>query len=229
MKKVKFGQNFFTNNGLAKSIADLINIPAKSQLVEIGCGNGIFTNLLCKKYSLLVYEIDKSLQLENSNVSVIYKDFLKAETNKHTYYWSNLPFYICTKILLKILTNKSFLKGYFIVPDYFVTRIKNDTYLKFLFTFTFKTKVLMKIARSNYRPIPMIKSTFLIKVESRGLSVSSKFIYYCRKIYSSNKTLKNNFKNSRKEILPVYFYNKKSNNLSPHECYCLIKYFEYTS
>lgn len=118
--KKKFGQNFLKDENILKKIIDVSDIKENSLIIEIGAGAGALTKELVKKGTVLSYEIDKDLQLEletkfkDQNITFIFDDFLKRELKddlkdyKYDYLYviANLPYYITTPIINKIIEEK---------------------------------------------------------------------------------------------------------------------------
>ena len=116
------GQNFLIDGNITKRIAEIADLDNSSGVLEIGPGFGTLTQALCKKANKVVaIEVDKSLTevhkgiLNYSNLKIIYEDFLKLDVNKlideefkglDVKIVANLPFYITTPIIMKILEEK---------------------------------------------------------------------------------------------------------------------------
>ena len=120
--KKKFGQNFIIDVNVINSIVDKSEIDKETLVIEIGPGAGSLTyGLATKAKNVLCYEIDTTLKdilnsnlSDFSNVDVIYEDFLKVDVNNELkkYYYNklyvvaNLPYYITTPIILKLIEDK---------------------------------------------------------------------------------------------------------------------------
>lgn len=125
--KKSFGQNFLINRNIPMSIAEESysyhaskNYSEESSVIEIGPGIGCLTNELCLCYDRVVaVEIDKTLIPileetvgEHKNLTVVNEDFLKLELNSFikehfssstVSVCANLPYYITTPIIMKLL------------------------------------------------------------------------------------------------------------------------------
>lgn len=116
----EFGQNFLTNPMIVGDIADNCTDSADESILEIGPGIGTLTRELCARYKqVLALEIDRGLIPalsytldEFKNVTVVNEDVMKADldTLLAPYFESgsvsvcaNLPYYITTPILMKLL------------------------------------------------------------------------------------------------------------------------------
>ncbi|MEG0994351.1 MAG: 16S rRNA (adenine(1518)-N(6)/adenine(1519)-N(6))-dimethyltransferase RsmA [Bacilli bacterium] len=117
--KKRYGQNFLTDNNIVEKIVEISNITSNSLVIEIGPGAGIMTKEIAKSAKqVLAYEIDKDLEeildkelLSFNNIDIIYDDFLKrdikADLKKYKYdklfIIANLPYYITTPIIMKLI------------------------------------------------------------------------------------------------------------------------------
>lgn len=116
----EFGQNFLTNHMVVEDIADNCCDNAHSTILEIGPGIGSLTRELAERYeNVVALEIDKGLIPvlkytlgEYRNVTVINEDVMKADLDAilAPYFekgpvsvCANLPYYITTPILMKLL------------------------------------------------------------------------------------------------------------------------------
>ncbi len=116
------GQNFLIDGNIITRIVEIAGLDENSGVLEIGPGFGTLTQLLCKKANkVIAIEVDKSLievhkgTLDYSNLKIIYDDFLKVDVNKlieeefkglDVKIVANLPYYITTPIIMKILEEK---------------------------------------------------------------------------------------------------------------------------
>lgn len=119
----EFGQNFLTNNTVVEDIADNCCDDANSAILEIGPGIGSLTRELAERYkSVVALEIDHGLIPvlkytldEYKNTKVINEDVMKADLGEllAPYFaegkvsvCANLPYYITTPILMKLLESE---------------------------------------------------------------------------------------------------------------------------
>ncbi|MEP7147245.1 MAG: 16S rRNA (adenine(1518)-N(6)/adenine(1519)-N(6))-dimethyltransferase RsmA [bacterium] len=109
------GQNFLTDENIAKKIVESLNIKPDDTVVEIGPGQGILTkHILELSGDFHAVEIDKSifekLTLEyGSKINLIHKDFLKLDLDKDIHspdkkikIIGNIPYNLTTEILFKL-------------------------------------------------------------------------------------------------------------------------------
>ena len=110
------GQNFIYDTNLLKAIASDAKIDSDDTVLEIGAGAGTLTRILATlAKNVIAYEIDRNLAtiLESTladinNVKVIFSDFLKSDLEylknlRGVKVVANLPYYITTPIIMKLL------------------------------------------------------------------------------------------------------------------------------
>lgn len=120
--KKGLGQNFLIDESVLLDIVAAAELDSKSCVLEIGPGMGVLTRELAKTAGRVVaVEIDTSILpvlnknlSEYNNVSVINQDILKVNLDQlFTEYFgdqpvkviANLPYYITTPIVMKLLEN----------------------------------------------------------------------------------------------------------------------------
>lgn len=117
--KKMYGQNFLKEEGIVKKIVDVATVEKDSLVIEIGPGSGMLTKEIAKvAKNVLCYEIDYRLEeildkelVLYSNIDIIYDDFLKRNIKEdikdysyqHLYVIANLPYYITTPIITKLI------------------------------------------------------------------------------------------------------------------------------
>lgn len=118
------GQNFLTDKNIIDKLIDASNIGENDLVIEIGPGIGVITGEIAQKArKVTAVEIDKSLLpildetlAEFDNVTVVNKDILKTDLSaiineerkqdpkiKDVRIIGNLPYYITTPIIMKLL------------------------------------------------------------------------------------------------------------------------------
>ena len=111
--KKKFGQNFLTDTSVIKQIIDYINPKENDRVLEIGPGMGALTKpLLSKIKHINVIEIDSDMvahlknTIANDQITILENDILMVEKQDLSSYdriIGNLPYYISTEIMIKMI------------------------------------------------------------------------------------------------------------------------------
>ena len=120
------GQNFLIDDCVIEKIIESSNIEKEDLIIEIGPGLGVLTERLLKKSNnVVVIELDKKM-IEilqnrfclNRNLEIINDDVLKVDLQKliknkkeqtninKVKIVANLPYYISTPIIMKLLENR---------------------------------------------------------------------------------------------------------------------------
>ena len=182
--KKKFGQNFLKDINIVKKIVRVAEIEKKSLVIEVGPGGAIMTRELSLiADNVLAYEIDKDLELEQSkrlencnNVKILFKDFLESDlvsdvslyNYDNLYFVSNVPYYITTPILLKLInSNLKFKKIVMMVQkevgDRFSTVPGNKEYgsITVLLNYFFNVKKEFNVSRKQFVPEPNVDSVII--------------------------------------------------------------------
>jgi len=113
----RFGQNFLTDLKLREFIVNSAFIVKSDTVLEIGPGRGELTGIIAVRAPVIAVEIDRDLvkllrsRFEtNKNVEIIEGDILsfdfKALPVKKIKVIGNVPYYITTPIIFKLLENK---------------------------------------------------------------------------------------------------------------------------
>ena len=214
--KKKFGQNFIIDNNIIKSIVEKSNIDEETLVIEIGVGAGALTKELSKRAkNVLCYEIDTTLQdllketlKESNNVKINYIDFLKADVindlkayeYKKLYVVANLPYYITTPIITKIIEDKLNVDKIVVmvqkeVGDRFKAKPNTKDYnsLSIYLNYHFDIKKLLDVSRNVFMPRPNVDSIVVefTKKQSK-LNVIDEQLFY--------NLVRDSFKQKRKTI-----------------------------
>lgn len=117
--KKRYGQNFLKDTRIVKKIVSICDITKEDLVIEVGPGKAILTKELARvAKDVISYEIDSDLvsylddiHLEFSNIHFIYDDFMNRDISmdissysyRNIYFISNVPYYITTPILMKLI------------------------------------------------------------------------------------------------------------------------------
>lgn len=212
-KKKSLGQNFFINKNLAEKIARTVQSIDYDILVEIGPGEGYFTNIFSKSQiqTILIEKDDNlatNLSIEYPTYTIINKDFLDwnfAELEKYKdkkiCFFGSLPYNISKKIIKKIIKSEYFTQGFFIiqkeVADKYTQKEPNNNLLSLQTNIYANAKKLFDIKPESFNPKPKVTSSFIKFTKETNQEKDKenlyKFLEICFK--QPRKTLKNNLKN----------------------------------
>lgn len=213
--KKKFGQNFLSDKNLLSAIANDAEISSRDEVLEIGAGAGSLTQVLSEKAKKVVsFEIDKDLtpilqSLNLKNVQFVFGDFMKEDMREIEKRFegkykvvANLPYYITTPILFKLLEESSRLESLTIMVQKEVAErvcakegSKDYGVLSVMVRFFGEPKITRIIGRQMFQPAPNVDSALLnIKLENKfptlNKSEFSRFVKICFSM--RRKTLQNN-------------------------------------
>lgn len=219
--KKKFGQNFIIDENVINSIIDKSKIDKDTLVIEVGPGAGSLTYKLgMSAKNVVCYEIDTTLEnvlKENirdlNNVKVIYQDFLKANVlddikgyeYKKLYFVANLPYYITTPIIIKIIEDCIPVdKMVFMVQKEVGNRFKalpgSKEYgsLSVYLNYYFDVKKILDISRHVFMPEPNVDSIIVeFSKKENLLPVANEEMFFklIRDSFTQKrKTLRNNLK-----------------------------------
>lgn len=213
--KKKFGQNFIIDENIIDSIINKAEIDATTLVLEIGPGAGSLTYKLAKKAkNVLCYEIDVTLKeiLKNNlqefnNVDIIYEDFLKADVinqiKKYNfeklYVVANLPYYITTPILIKLVEDQITVDKIVVmvqkeVGDRFKAKPNSRDYnsLSVYLNYYFNVKKLLDVSRNVFIPKPNVDSIVVEFTKKERKKLKDEQLFF--------KLVRDSFKQKRKNL-----------------------------
>lgn len=184
--KKSLGQNFLIDPNILRNIVSYADLTKESAAIEIGPGIGALTEHLARAAGKVVsFEIDQRLLpvLEDTlspyeNIKVIHSDVLKADvatiiTEELTNYKdimvvANLPYYVTTPILLKLLMEGLSIRGMVVMMQKEVAdRIsavpgtKSYGSLSIAVQYYMSAEVVMTVPKTVFMPQPNVDSAVL--------------------------------------------------------------------
>lgn len=217
--KKKFGQNFLIDSNIVKKIVNSASIDKKTGVIEIGPGIGAMTEILSMEAGkVLCYEIDPDMVnilndvLKADNIKIINQDFLKVDLDKDFDYFtdmdkivvvSNLPYYITTPIIFKLLGYSNKISSmYFMVQKEVCTRLsakegsRDYGSLSVYIKLNGEAKQEFIVTRNCFYPAPNVDSaivSIVINQNDSSLKNDPKFLKFIQNIFEQKrKTLINN-------------------------------------
>jgi 16S rRNA (adenine1518-N6/adenine1519-N6)-dimethyltransferase len=217
--KKGFGQNFLVDDNILKKIAYSLNDKNYKGVIEVGPGLGSLTRYLVETYDkVLCYEIDTDMievlndTIESDKLKIKEGDFLKSNVSKDIKEYfdgsvcliANLPYYITSPILLKLLEEVREIKDIVImiqkeVAERFVAKPNTKDYnaLSVLIQYFTKAEKLFDVSPNAFVPAPKVSSSVihLCYKEEEELTGNDLafFLKFNRNIFKQRrKTLVNN-------------------------------------
>ena len=213
--KKKFGQNFLNDKNILNNIVLKSEIDKDTLVIEIGVGAGALTEYMTPlAKNIIGYEIDTSLKEiikeklnECKNVEIIYDDFLKRNIRediekyefKKIYVVANLPYYITTPIIEKIIKEIPEISKIVImvqkeVGDRFSARpgTKNYGSLTVFLNYYFDIKKIIDVSRNCFTPKPNVDSVVVEMKKINKYKVLDEDLFF--------KLIKDSFKYKRKNL-----------------------------
>lgn len=218
--KKQFGQNFISDTNLLRSIVEASGIDKDTTVVEIGCGAGTLTRALAEAAKkVYAFDIDRDLQpvlaetlAGLDNVEVIFRDFNKLNLKEFEreieeyVVVANLPYYITTPLVTKLLEESDKVQGLSImvqeeVAERFCAKENTPEYGSITAAIALKgrARIVKRVSRNLFYPRPNVDSA-VVKIEfERGrIAVKDERAYRqtvkCA-FLNRRKTLENNLVN----------------------------------
>lgn len=190
--KKSLGQNFIIDVNILNNIIQKAGIDKEAGAIEIGPGIGALTEQLAVKADkVLAYEIDQRLLpvLEDAlaaydNIHLIHQDILKAnvhemvknyfEHGQPIHVIANLPYYITTPILMKLLRENLPVMSFTVmiqkeVADRMAAEPNSKSYgsLSIAVQYYTEAEIVMHVPKTVFMPPPNVDSGVL-KLTKRG-------------------------------------------------------------
>ncbi len=256
--KKKNGQNFIIDENIINKIVENSNIDKNTLVIEIGPGAGSLTKKLAQNAKqVLCYEIDETLKIvlndlvmEFNNIDIFYQDFLKSNIlddlkqyqYEKLYIVANLPYYITTPIIMKVIEDNIPVDKIVVmvqkeVGDRFKATPGTKDYnsLSIFLNYYFDISKLMDVSRNVFLPKPNVDSIVVeFKKNKKNYNIKNEKLFF-QLIHDSfqqkRKTIKNNLNkydlkivenvlkkynfdlNSRAEQIPIYVFADISNEI----------------
>ena len=121
------GQNFLIDSNISRKITKLVQGQLGDPILEIGPGTGSLTNELLKdKYRIKAIEIDQGLVnllsnrfIDIPNLEIVHGDAMEYDYSDLKGPWwimvSNLPYYMGTRLLIKLITEVELIHRYVVM------------------------------------------------------------------------------------------------------------------
>lgn len=184
--KKSLGQNFLIDPNILRNIVGHANLTKESAAIEIGPGIGALTEHLAREAGkVIAFEIDQRLLpvladtlSPYDNVEIIHQDILEANVLevfedkltgfKDVMVVANLPYYVTTPILLKLLMDRLPIRGMVVmmqkeVADRITASPGTKAYgsLSIAIQYYMKAEVAMTVPKAVFMPQPNVDSAVI--------------------------------------------------------------------
>jgi len=178
-----WGQNFLVDHNIAKKIISSAEVGPKDVVLEIGPGRGILTGKIASQVKrVIAIEIDRKLcnflreELKNyKNVEIVEGDFLRLDISQFlgagfrssVKVIANLPYYITSPIIMKLLNMKGWSEATFMLQKEVGERItanpggKDYGALSILIQYYCYVEKQFNVSRNVFRPRPNVDSVVI--------------------------------------------------------------------
>ena len=238
----KLGQNFLVDENVVDSIVDSAEVTKEDLVIEIGPGLGTLTKkLLDRAGKVICIELDHKMIniLENrfklyDNIEIINEDVLKIDLNKlielnknenikKAKIVANLPYYITTPIIMKLLEEKLNIESITVMIQKEVAQrlaakpgekeVGSITYTIWYYT---EPKIVLEVPRDSFIPEPEVTSSVInLKVlDKPRIEVEDEKVFF--------KVIKAAFMQKRKTLINALVNGKIFENKEEAEK-CLIE------
>ncbi len=214
--KRKYGQNFLVNSDIARKIVQAANINPDSIVLEIGAGLGALSSIIAPQVKQFIgFEIDADLcrvlraELgKYPHVQIIENDFLKVTEaelqtlcgQSEVIVISNLPYYITSEIINRILTSKIKVRTFVAMLQKEVAKRITQTQggkdvneLTIYANYFADVTYIMDCSKNNFFPRPNVDSAVLKFSNIDSSKADNDFLIVLKALFvQRRKTLYNN-------------------------------------
>lgn len=184
--KKSLGQNFLIDPNILRNIVSHAGLTEESGAIEVGPGIGALTEHLARAAKKVVsFEIDQRLLpvLEDTlspynNVKIVHSDILKADVDQvikeempgieDIMVVANLPYYVTTPILMKLLNDRLPIRGFVVmmqkeVADRITAKPGTKEYgsLSIAIQYYVSAEVAMVVPKTVFMPQPNVDSAVI--------------------------------------------------------------------
>ncbi len=218
--KHSLGQNFLKDKNVLAKIIDSVDVQSDDLIIEVGPGQGALTKFLkLFKANLRCFEVDERVKpyltsFEDEKTKIIYNDFMKVDLEKEIkdieykdlYVIANLPYYITTPIIEKMISSPLNVKAMVLmvqneVADRLSARPGSKDYgaITVYLNYYYNVNKLFFVHRSAFEPAPNVDSAVIkLSKKDKELELIDKDFFF-KLVQDSfrmkRKNLRNNLRN----------------------------------
>lgn len=217
--KKSLGQNFLKDVNVVDKIVSAIDYRDNNLVIEVGPGSGAMTKKLLNRVDFaILYEIDRRLERilskelnDYDNYELIFDDFLKRDVigdlarydYDALYIVANLPYYVTTPIISKIISDSIPVDEMVImiqkeVAERLVSKPGSREYgqITVFLNYFFEIEKVLDVSKNSFIPKPKVDST-VIRLRSRKDKEYLKDTFFFERLVKDSfrfkrKTIKNN-------------------------------------
>lgn len=235
-----FGQNFLKDTSIVRKIVATVPLTKEDLVIEVGPGSGMLTKEIAPHVKqMLCYEIDTRLEeilainlQEFSNIDIVFEDFMTRDISvdlakyeyKKLYFIANLPYYITTPIITKLIESHLPFESITVmvqkeVGDRFSAKPGSKDYgsLTVFLNYYFDVKKEFVVSRNCFVPKPNVDSVIVtLKKKETKFQVNNEehFLKLVKDSFQyKRKSIRNNLKSYDLEkiesVLKAYGYDLK--------------------
>jgi len=192
----ELGQNFLKDTLVARDMVDALGIQSGEEVIEIGAGHGILTQVVADKIrdtgaTLYAVEVDERLCaklnqmfLRQPNVKIVCEDILRYlpefEPSRDFKILGSLPYYITSPIIHKIIKMKKRPLACVLlvqkeVAERIVNKAPDSTYLSSFIQTFFNVEFLNEVPRKMFTPEPEVDGG-VIRLTKKDVEFGPEFI-----------------------------------------------------
>jgi 16S rRNA (adenine1518-N6/adenine1519-N6)-dimethyltransferase len=209
-KAARLGQNFLQDKNVIQKIANYFNPKSEDVVLEIGAGLGALTRIVAPQVAKFVaVEIDPSLigELQKiPNIEVINNDFLEVDLasinfDRKIRILGNLPYYISTAILTRLIRQKTWIEDMVLmfqeeVAQRILAPTSDSEYslLSVMSQYYCEIDKGFRVSRNCFKPMPEVESRVMqFRFKSDVKIEANEYISFLQKAFSQRrKKLRNN-------------------------------------
>lgn len=203
----RFGQNFLVDDEILQGIIESANLSNNDIVIEIGPGLGNLTEYILKRARFVIaVEIDSNMIRVlkdrfkgNEKINIINEDILKIDINNliekvkiennikygNVKVIANLPYYITTPIIFKLLETDNLVEEITImiqkeVASRIVAKSKSSDYgiLSVMANYYAKSDICLLVPNTSFVPSPKVTSAVVKLVKHKQYNVKDEKIFF---------------------------------------------------
>lgn len=217
--KKSLGQNFLVDENIKNKIVNASSVKNGSIVIEVGPGNGAITKKLVNfNVPVIAFEIDTRLKSEldkinSDNLTVYYEDFLNSDVNKvlsiyeykRIHLIANLPYYITTSIINKVMSELDVYEMIVMVQkevgDRFKAKPGSKDYnsLSVFLQYYYDIEKVCLVSKNCFIPVPKVDSIVVKFTKKDNLLYVKNEEEFFKFVKSSFKMKRKNLRNNLRD------------------------------